>query len=226
MISKPLSIIALAATVLLSACSTAPQTPEKQVLVIPKSFYLEVKDNTPGTQEPIGKIDLKYVEVKGLESRIVEEKINKKIRNVVGMEEAYSGNEDVTSRVKQAELTEDQLHFMAEKYRYMHGAANGQSLITSFYFDLYSGDVIRFKELFKEGYKAVVNQQAKQWLAEQEYSHEFDSVSDDQCYYIKGDYLYLCFSEYEIAAGAQGIINIPIAKSDLQSVAKPNGLLQ
>jgi|SRR5690554_676208 len=226
MINKQLTAIVLAAAFFLAACSTAPKAPEKQVLLIPKSFYLEVKDNTPSTQIPIGKIDLKYIEIRGMESRVVEEKINKKIRNVVGMEEAYSGNEDVTSLVKTSELTKQYLHFMAETYRYMHGGANGQSSIYSYYFDLYTGDVIRFKQLFIDDYKEVVNRLALQWLAEQDYSHEFTSVSDEQCYYIKGEYLYLCFSEYEIAAGAEGIINIPIAKSDLQSIAKPNGLLQ
>lgn len=226
MINKQLIAIVLTATFLFSACSTAPKTPEKQVMVIPKSFYLEVKDNTPGTQIPIGTIDLKYVEIYGLDSRLIEEKINKKIRNIIGMEEAYSGNEDVKVEVKQANLGKHTLHFMAESYRYMHGSANGQSRIHSLYFDLYTGDVIAFKHLFSGDYKALVNSKAKQWLAEQDYSSEFTGVTDDQCYYLKGDFLYLCFSEYEIAAGAQGIINIPIAKSDLQSVAKPNGLLK
>ena len=85
MINKQLIAIVLTATFLFSACSTTPKAPEKQVMVIPKSFYLEVKDNTPGTQIPIGTIDLKYVEIYGLDSRLIEEKINKKIRNVIGM---------------------------------------------------------------------------------------------------------------------------------------------
>ena len=203
-------------SLLLVACSATTTIQPMQALLIPKHFELALKDNTPGTQIPIGKIDLEYVELSGSEHIYAEDKINKAIRQMVGMNEAYSGNTDVTVKTKSANLNARYMHLSMESYEYVHGAANGKNTIQSVYFDLQSGEQLSFYQVFKAGSETVINQAIQQWLNQQGIEHEFKTVDANSCFYQQGNQFIFCFSQYDIAAGVLGNIFVPIEKAALQ----------
>lgn len=211
---------------LLAACSSAPVTEHsQQALLVPQKFELELKDNTPGTQQLVGRIELEYVELEKASARSIEDKINKSIRNLAGMDAAYSGNTDVNTRVKLSMLTDRYALVVLETYSYLHGAANGQSKITSAYFDLLTGERVKTSSLFKLGYQQALSKEVKSWLEEKEIDHDFRGLSDNSCFYQQHDKSYFCFSQYDIAAGAEGIILVPIASDIVKSWINPKGLL-
>lgn len=215
---------ALTAAVLLAACSSV-ETRVEEARLIPRNFELNLRDNTPGSNVEFGKIKLEYVQLVGWKNLAAEEKINQSIRHIVGMDNPYDGSEDLTLLVKKAELGKDALHFMVQGSYYKHGAANGQERIHSTYFSLESGEPIRLSDVLQSGFEPVVNAQVKTWLAAQSYDNLFDGITDDQCFYHDANTLYLCFSEYQVAPGAAGIVIVPIAKSSLSGLIKPSGLL-
>lgn len=210
----------------LTACSTVlKQSVYEQTLLVPQQFELKLKDNTPGTQQAVGEINLQYLELENAESRIVEDVINKQIRMLAGMDEAYSGNTDVTTRVKLSQLTDSYVLVVLETYTYRHGAANGQTSIQSAYFDLRTGKRASAKQLFREGYQAALEKEIKRWLDEKEVRHEFSGLGEAPCFYQQNGQSYFCFSQYEIAAGAEGVLNVPVSKEAITPWFNPKGLL-
>lgn len=217
--------MAMLAALWLAACSNVATEPVAEVRLLPRIFELELKDNHPGSHSETGKIHLEYVELGGFPDWQVEDKINKTIRQIVGMDNPYDGSEDLTIKVRKAELGDGWLHVMTDGAYYRHGAANGHSQISSTYFNLANGEIIRLGALFLPGYQPLLNEKVKQWLAQQDYPNTFDGVKDDQCFYQENQYLYLCFSEYDIAPGAAGVVIVPVDKRELQTVINPSGLL-
>lgn len=219
-------IVVITLGLLLAACSAAPkQSVVEQTMLVPQQFELQLKDNTPGTQQAVGEISLQYLELENADSRIVGDAINKQIRTLAGMDEAYNGNADVTTRVKVSQLTDNYALVVLETYTYRHGAANGQTIIQSAYFDLQTGKQAPLKQLLREGYKAALEQEIKHWLDENEIQHEFSSLKDNHCFYQRNGQSYFCFSQYEIAAGAQGVLNVPVRKEAIAPWINQKGLL-
>lgn len=211
---------------LLVACSSVPVTDYSELaLLVPQKFELELKDNTPGTLQPIGRIELEYVELEKTGSRITEDKINKGIRSLAGMDAAYSGNTDVNTQVKLSKLTDKYALVVLETYSYKHGAANGQSNIVSAYFDLATGQRMEASSLLKAGYQQALSPEIKDWLEQKEISNEFQSLSNNTCFYQQHQTYYFCFSQYEIAAGSEGVILVPISAETMKKWINPKGLL-
>lgn len=208
----------------LVACSTV-ETKVEQVVLVPKNFTLNLRDNTPGSTHEFGKIHLEYVQLTGWSNLAAEDKINQDIRQIVGMENPYDGSEDLILKVKKAEIADNSLHFMVQGTYYKHGAANGHERISSAYFDLATGERIRLADVLKPGFKDVLNAQVKIWLEKQNYANLFEGIGDDQCFYHDAGILYLCFSEYEVAPGAAGIVNVPISITALDGLIRSKGLL-
>lgn len=224
MFYKKIAVITLGS--LIAACSTAPQQLlSEQTLFLPQQFELQLKDNTPGTQQEFGEISLHYMELENADSYAAEEKINKAIRAMAGMNEAYSGNTDVSTRVKLSKLTNNYALVVMETYSYRHGAANGETKIQSAYFDLKTGNRVNLKQLLLTNYQEPLNQEIIRWLEENEIQHEFSGLTDDSCFYQKNGKSYFCFSQYEIAAGAEGVINVPIKTEIMTHWINQNGLL-
>lgn len=219
-------ILTVTLGLLLVACSSAPKKLlSEQPLLVPQQYDLQLKDNTPGTEQAVGEINLQYVELENNKSRVAEEKINKAIRKMVGMDEAYSGNTDVSAKVKLSQLTDRYVLLVLESYSYRHGAANGQTIIESAYFDLTTGNRVELKQLLREGYQQALSQEVKQWLNDNEIKHEFTELAENNCFYQQNGQSYFCFSQYEIAAGAEGVINVPIKAELMSKWINKNGLL-
>lgn len=216
--------VAILAVLWLAACSsTAPVVEEAHL--VPRIFELELQDNRPGSNGEMGTISLEYVELAGYADRAVEEKINQDIKQRIGMDKPYDGSEDLSFKVRKAELGKRWLHFMAEGSYYKHGAANGQSRIISVYFDVQSGDPVQLSQLFQPGYQPLLNKAITDWLEQQPYPHNFTGIRGDECFYKDGRYLTICFSEYDIAPGSAGVVIVPVDKLELKTVINPAGLL-
>lgn len=203
------------------------QTQEKlpPPVLIKKSVDKSIPDNTPGTSFKTADIHLGYVEVTGLKDNLVEKKINERIKGVVGVDTLYDGTEDYYMEIVNSSIDENLLSALAEGTLLPHGAAGATNIIKSININVKNGEVIQFKDLFRAGYISTINSLAKSWFATQDYTSDFENVSDDQCFYVSGNYLYLCFSEYEVAPGSEGIVNVPIKLDDIRGVVSRNGPL-
>lgn len=84
---------------------------------------------------------------------------------------------------------------------------------------------MQLKEIFKTGYPEKTNALARSWFSTQSHKNDFDGVRENQCYYFDDSTLYLCFSEYEVAPGSEGIVNVPIRRADLRDLIRPKGPL-
>lgn len=203
------------------------QTQEKIAppLLIEKSVNKTIPDNTPGTHFKTADIHLNYVEVTGLKDTLIEKKINERIKGVIGVDTVYDGTEDYYMEIVKSSIDDNLLSALAEGSLFAHGAAGATNIIASININVKNGEVIQFKDLFRAGYTNTINSLAKSWFSTQDYTSYFESVSDDQCFYVSGNYLYLCFSEYEVAPGSEGIVNVPIKLDDIRGVVSKNGPL-
>lgn len=107
------------------------------------------------------------------------------------------------------------------------GGAHGSHYRTILNIDLKNDQLISLKELFKADvdYKQIINSEIARQIKLKEASGEmffyqgdmaFKTISDTQPIYIKGDYLVICFDQYEIAPYAAGFPEFEIPLSQLQ----------
>lgn len=190
-----------------------------------KTFYKEIPDGTQGANVSTAKILLEYVEVVGHSSKIVEKKINETIKGVIGVNEQYDGTEDLSMFLKSASIDGNLLSILVEGTYYGHGAAGAANQIRSINLNIRNGEPIQFKDLFRAGYQEKINNIAKSWFSTQNYESSFEGVKDDQCYYFDGNHLYLCFSEYEVAPGSEGVVNAMINLEEIRGLISLNGPL-
>lgn len=201
---------------------------EEQVLaptLSKKVFDLKVPDTTPGTNVNVATIHLEYVEISGLQDAVLERKINESIKGSIGVNEQYDGSEDLTMLLRSVSLEGNLLSVLVEGTYYGHGAAGAANQVVSINLNVENGDPVQFKDLFRAGYQERLDKLTQEWLALQRYSNHFGGVTDDQCYYFDGGYLYLCFSEYEVAPGAEGIVSAPIRLEEIRGLISRNGPL-
>lgn len=203
------------------------QTVEKVAppVLIEKSVKKTIPDNTPGTDFRTADIHLSYLEVSGLKDPLIEKKINERIKGVIGVDTVYDGTEDYYMEIVNSSIDDNLFSALAEGSILSHSAAGATNIIASININVKNGELIQFKDLFRAGYTNTINSLAKSWFATQDYTSDFESVSDDQCFYITGNYIYLCFSEYEVAPGSEGIVNVPIRLDDIRGIVSKNGPL-
>ncbi|MFK3789912.1 DUF3298 domain-containing protein [Pseudomonas piscis] len=200
----------------------APITPKIEY----KTLSKRIKDYRPDTNVPIATIEMEYVAISGSGNAAVERKINAYIANSIGVNEIYDGTEDHEMKVAIASIEGQVLSVVAEGYFYGHGAAGAANRVISLNLNLSTGDPVEFKDLFRSGYVKKVNELAVEWLSKNLPGHWFETVADDQCYYVADGHLNLCFSEYEVAAGANGNVTIKIKLDDLRGIVSLNGPLR
>ncbi|MHC8372730.1 DUF3298 domain-containing protein [Pseudomonas sp. MDT1-85] len=195
----------------------------------PKLEYHKIskhlKDYTPGTNFGVASIELEYVEVSGLNNTSLEKKINSQIQNQIGINENFDGTEDRIMHIKSASIDEDVLSIVAEGYFFGHGAAAAHNEVVSMNINIRNGEPVEFKDLFRSGYASKINSMASAELAKTIPDNWFETVSDNQCYYFDSSYLYLCFSEYQATAGANGIVTIRLSLDDLRGLVSLSGPL-
>ncbi|MFW5498893.1 MULTISPECIES: DUF3298 domain-containing protein [unclassified Maridesulfovibrio] len=188
-------------------------------------FERRIPDNNPGTNVEVATINIDYIQLTGLNNKIVEKKINWLIKEVVGAHDRYDGTEDLTMIIAKASVDDRFLSVVAEGTYYGHGAGGAANLLECVNLNVDNGEVVEFKDLFRSGYKNKINQLVKRWFKDKGIADHFDTVQDDQKYYYEGAYLSLCFSEYEVACGAEGSIIVPIELNDVRGFISLNGPL-
>ena len=181
------------------------------------------------------KVDMVFPLVQGVKDKQVEEKINQTIQKDVlnfkemlktESEKYLQGAKEEGWEIRKYEASayyivhyqkDDLLSLSVFYYRYTLGA-HGHTLQRAYNFNLESGEEILLGDILKgkRDYVDIINQEIKRQieLNPQEYFSEwsvFQSISEEQTFYLIEDGIVVYFGLYEIAPYASGIryFNIP-----------------
>jgi hypothetical protein len=187
-------------------------------------------------------IDLKIPVVTGIKNKAVQDKINNMIKNDI----IKFSNEIEKQANADAKLAKkDKMHFtkyeVATDYSFKYlkdnimsmtvdlyaftGGAHGNTNRVPYNINTDTGKNIQLKDLFKKGYnyKSVINAEIKRQMPLKkdmmfftEKNMAFNSISDNQNYYIKDGKIVIYFSQYEIAPYVSGFpeFEIPVKLFD------------
>ena len=181
------------------------------------------------------KVDMVFPLVQGVKDKQVEEKINQTIQKDVlnfkemlktESEKYLQGAKEEGWEIRKYEASayyivhyqkDDLLSLSVFYYHYTLGA-HGHTLQRAYNFNLLNGEEILLSDILKEkkDYVDIINQEIKREieLNPQEYFSEwsvFQSISEEQPFYLIEDGIVVYFGLYEIAPYASGIryFNIP-----------------
>ena len=181
------------------------------------------------------KVDMVFPLVQGVKDKQVEEKVNQTIQKDVlnfkemlqtESEEYLQGAKEEGWEIRKYEAfayyivhyqRDDLLSLSVFYYCYTLGA-HGHTFQRAYNFNLLNGEEILLGDILKEkkDYVAIINQEIKRQmeLNPQEYFSEwsvFQSISEEQPFYLMEDGIIVYFGLYEIAPYASGIryFNIP-----------------
>ena len=181
------------------------------------------------------KVDMVFPLVQGVKDKQVEEKVNQTIQKDVlnfkemlqtESEEYLQGAKEEGWEIRKYEAfayyivhyqRDDLLSLSVFYYCYTLGA-HGHTFQRAYNFNLLNGEEILLGDILKEkkDYVAIINQEIKKQmeLNPQEYFSEwsvFQSISEEQPFYLMEDGIIVYFGLYEIAPYASGIryFNIP-----------------
>ena len=181
------------------------------------------------------KVDMVFPLVQGVKDKQVEEKINQTIQKDVlnfkemlktESEKYLQGAKEEGWEIRKYEASayyivhyqkDDLLSLSVFYYRYTLGA-HGHTFQRAYNFNLLNGEEILLGDILKEkkDYVDIINQEIKREieLNPQEYFSEwsvFQSISEEQPFYLIEDGIIVYFGLYEIAPYASGIryFNIP-----------------
>jgi len=174
-------------------------------------------------------VDMVFPLVQGIKDKRVEERINQTIqKDVLNFKEMWQtesekylqGAKEEGWEIRKYEAfsyyivhyqKDDLLSLSVFYYRYTLGA-HGHTLQRAYNFNLESGEEILLSDILKEkeGYVDIINQEIKRKinLNPQEYFTEwsvFQSISEEQPFYLIEDGIVVYFGLYEIAPYAFGI---------------------
>jgi hypothetical protein len=175
------------------------------------------------------KVDMVFPLVKGIKDKQIEEKINQTIRKDVlnfkemlqtESEKYLQGAKEEGWEIRKYEAfayyivhyqKDDLLSLSVFYYSYTLGA-HGHTLQRAYNFNLLSGEEILLNDILKEKkeYVDIINQEIRRQieLNPQEYFSEwsvFQSISEEQTFYLIEDGIVVYFGLYEIAPYAFGI---------------------
>jgi len=193
--------------------------------LVKRVFERKIKDRQPYTNVEVATIYLEYIELVGLHDATIQKRINERIKSTVGVHDGYDGTEDLFMRTRKASIDGELLSVVFEGTYYGHGAAGAANELECINLNIKNGEIVEFKDLFRSGYKQKINYLAEKWFDGQKIVNDFAGVADDQKFYFDGNYLYLCFSEYEVAAGSEGAVTVAIKISDIRDIISMNGPL-
>lgn len=186
--------------------------------------HIKYERNNPYNAQWIVEVDIDYVQISGLGNELLQKRINEKLKHDVGADIEYEQENWYIDLVNYS-LEGDLISVLSEGTYYGHGAAGAGNIIVSSNLNLKTGGRIFFKDLFIAGYKPRLDLLAKKYLGIQGYGEFFKGLDDDQCYYYNGQYLSLCFDEYEVAPGAAGSVTIDIPVREIRDLISLNGPL-
>lgn len=175
------------------------------------------------------KLALQYPEIKGLNDADVQKKLNSLFENLAtnaknkGQETEKVLSKEASHNVKAETYFNYQVKYNSNNilsivfldYQYT-GGAHGSTLQTSYTFDLATGTEYELKDLFKEGsdYVSVINSEVKKGFVEMgmtELLSPFNSIKNDQSFYLSNNAVVVYFQEYEYLPYACGIPEFDMA---------------
>jgi hypothetical protein len=176
--------------------------------------------NTQWTAE----VDIDYVQISGLDNELLQKRINERLKHDVGADVEYEQTNWYIDVIRHT-IEGDLISVLSEGTYYGHGAAGAGNIIVSSNINLKTGGRVFFKDLFIAGYKPRLDSLTKKYLNDQGYGMFFEGLDEDQCYYYNGQYLSLCFDEYEVAPGAAGSVTIDIPVKEIRDLISLNSPL-
>lgn len=177
------------------------------------------------------RLHVKYPKVSGLSNPFAQQKINQTIQDLL-----FTMIKDQGFTNPQTEITATYhvrvnkngiLSLSFEVYAYTAMAAHGTTVMKSLTFNLETGKVYLFPDLFKEGsnYPALINAKIKQDIRDKQIQliSPFQSIAPNQEYYLTEHALVVYFQLYEFTPYAYGIPEFPISYTLLRNTINPYG---
>ncbi|MTI65681.1 MAG: DUF3298 and DUF4163 domain-containing protein [Firmicutes bacterium] len=182
-------------------------------------------------------IEVRYPQITNLENKLVEQQLNKKLKSrAISLMEDQERDQynlvymDASYNVKLNEKKLLSIYF--NNYGYSKGAAHGGMLTNSITLDIKSGKEYEIKDLFKPNanFKKRLSDIIKKQIKEKDIYllGEFESINDNQDYYLTNDKLVIYFQVYEYTPYAYGIPKFDIDYnliSDIIDMKGPIGRL-
>ncbi|MFD0694380.1 stalk domain-containing protein [Paenibacillus sp. GCM10027628] len=202
-----------------------------------KENALKLTNTSIGDSKTEDGITIQYPQIEGWEHTAASSKINaflkaealkfeasgKELLKEVKGDQTAGGPElrfsfDVNYTVTYNQQNKLSLHF--DTYQYT-GGAHGMYDMDAHTFDLLTGEEITLKQaaLNDPNYKQIINNEIKKQIQEREYVllTPFESIGDDQRFYLKDNNIVVYFSLYEYTPYALGIPEFTIPVSSFKS---------
>ncbi|WP_058304097.1 stalk domain-containing protein [Gorillibacterium timonense] len=161
--------------------------------------------------------EIQYPQLTGLADKAVQDKINSFLKTEVEKMAAEARKDLKESEPGAAPNSftvnyfiksnvHDKLSLYLESYLYL-GGAHGSPARIPFTFDLKTGKVLTLQEaaLGNPNYKTIINKEIKKRFANQDYLlTPFESIKDNQSFYLQNDAIVVFFDPYEYTPYAAG----------------------
>ncbi|NLY42575.1 MAG: DUF3298 and DUF4163 domain-containing protein [Clostridiaceae bacterium] len=176
-------------------------------------------------------ISITYPQVSGLKNPEVQFKINQAIIEQI-QQMVYSQIPDAAEIQVDYRVTYNQngiLSMVFEQYSYVRGAAHGMTTVESLTIDLENARIYTLKDLFNPGsnYVETINNQIKLQIKERDIPmlKEFDSISENQQFYLTEKDIVIYFQLYEYTPYVYGIPEFPIPIASMVNMINKDGPL-
>lgn len=204
-------------------------------------FYTNPEENDVATiieqvinkYENVPSVDIRYPKVIALQNKDVQDKINKDILDTVynlidlqkiddNVEELY-GNYDVTLNEKFL------VSILFDNFVYWKNSIHGLTILKSITSDLETGKKYELEDLFIENsnYKERINKIIKRQIKGQEIERyllrDFETINENQDFYLTDNCLVIYFQLYEYTSYAYGFPKFCINYNDLLDIINPEG---
>lgn len=187
------------------------------------------------------KLTIQYPEIKGLDNTEVQHKLNSLFSKLAaeakkeGYEFAkYIGQDEIARGIKvetyfnyQVKYNQNgMLSIVFSAYLYS-GGAHGNTLQSSYTFDLNTGEECDLKDLFKDGidYVSYISDEVKKQMEEKGMTdallNPFDAIKADQDFYLSNNAVVVYFQAYEYFPYVFGIPEFDIPLLTLNDMLKP-----
>ncbi len=183
-------------------------------------------------------VRIEYPEISGLKTELLTQKVNEKIKIAAMLYRAQDENDlHALVNYKIKYRWKNFLEFFFDYWLYHDGAAHQVALNKSLVLNLDNGEEYELKDLFRTGYEKQLTALVKNSLNKIDYighffgkpcTHQNDwgcypQIKGNENYAYNGQYLYIYFSQYEIAPSAMGPVTAKIELQEMKRFINPNG---
>lgn len=175
-----------------------------------------------------------YPRIEGLADETAQLEINAKLQQIFADSRADVKLEDLLTANDgfEASLVNNLLIISRSGYDYYFGAAHGMPVREYYYFDIRTGALFEFKDLFKENsnYAEKINQMINAEIAIRLQAEDsmlfegaFNGISENPNFILKEKELVIYFTPYEISAYAAGYPEFSIPYVDIMEFISKDG---